>query len=425
MALALEQAAMAAAAGEVPVGAVVVRAGVVIGAAHNRTRSDLDPTAHAEILALRAASRHANNFRLEDCTLYCTLEPCAMCAGACLHARLQAVYFGSSEPRTGALGSVVNLFENALLNSHTQWHGGVMASACAQTMQHFFQERRSAHKSRRHTDAERWPLPDFALRTPATRFADAAPAGSYVNHGPHLSGLRMHWAHNPAGASAQTVAAAAGRPLIILHSDGAWCAQSDALRTALQAYDGAILAPDLIGCGRSDKPKRSEWHTLAAHGAALQSWAQHLQLRDAAVLIPDTDASLALRLAPALRAHIGRVVILDGRTHTLPIPGLSAPFPDAGHSAILRAAALWTASAQSDDNTHEKESTDSWWHAPQPFTLTVFSYPQDAIQGLAAQRLVCNALKQGRQGKQAKVAATPRQLSVTAAPAVLGILCSE
>ena len=226
MTLALAQAALAAAAGEVPIGAVVVRDGVVIGAAHNRTRSDQDPTAHAEILALRAASQQTGNFRLADCVLYTTVEPCAMCAGACLHARLQTVYFGSSEPRMGALGSVVNLFENARLNPHTDWQGGIMAAECTQSMQEFFQTQRAAHKMQRRQDPEHWPLPDFALRTPGAHFANGAPAGSYVHDLPELAGLRMHWAHNPAGASAQTVAAAAASLSLSSSSGNCGCGEA-------------------------------------------------------------------------------------------------------------------------------------------------------------------------------------------------------
>ena len=109
MQLALRQAQAAADAGEVPIGAVVVRAGQVIATGHNAPVAQIDPTAHAEVNAMRAAAQVLGNYRLDDCTLYVTLEPCAMCSGAALHARFKRVVFGASEPKTGAAGSVLDL----------------------------------------------------------------------------------------------------------------------------------------------------------------------------------------------------------------------------------------------------------------------------------------------------------------------------
>jgi tRNA(adenine34) deaminase len=121
MRLALAEALAAATAGEVPVGAVVVKDGVVIGTGRNAPIGLHDPSAHAEIVALRAAARHLGNYRLEGCTLYVTLEPCAMCSGAMLHARLERVVFGAPDPKTGAAGSVLNLFGEPKLNHQTRW----------------------------------------------------------------------------------------------------------------------------------------------------------------------------------------------------------------------------------------------------------------------------------------------------------------
>lgn len=139
-ALALAQAA--AAAGEVPVGAVVVRDGVVVGRGHNRPIGSADPTAHAEIVALREAAAAAGNYRLPDCTLYVTLEPCAMCVGAMLHARLQRVVFGAADPKTGACGSTVALASEAKLNHQTAFEGGVRADECGALLKAFFAARR-------------------------------------------------------------------------------------------------------------------------------------------------------------------------------------------------------------------------------------------------------------------------------------------
>ena len=139
---ALALAAAAAAAGEVPVGAVVVRDGVVIGRGWNRPVSESDPSAHAEILALREAAAGSGNYRLPGCELYVTLEPCAMCAGAIMHARLGRLVFGAADPKTGACGSVVDLFADTRLNHHTTVAGGVLAAECGARLQDFFRQRR-------------------------------------------------------------------------------------------------------------------------------------------------------------------------------------------------------------------------------------------------------------------------------------------
>jgi tRNA(adenine34) deaminase len=129
-------------AGEVPVGAVVVRDGRIIGRGFNHPISASDPTAHAEILALREAARQENNYRLPGCTLYVTLEPCAMCVGAILYARLERVVFGAADPKTGACGSVIDLPAETKLNHHTQFSGGVLAVECGAMLKAFFAERR-------------------------------------------------------------------------------------------------------------------------------------------------------------------------------------------------------------------------------------------------------------------------------------------
>ena len=142
MQLALTQAALAAQAGEVPVGAVVVQGGVVIATGRNAPIEGHDPTAHAEIAALRAAAKALGNYRLPDCTLYVTLEPCAMCSGAMLHARLKRVVFGATDAKTGAAGSVINLFEQPQLNHQTVLLGGVLAGESAALLKDFFSRRR-------------------------------------------------------------------------------------------------------------------------------------------------------------------------------------------------------------------------------------------------------------------------------------------
>ena len=139
---ALELGRRAAAEGEVPVGAVVVAGGEVVGEGWNRPVAAHDPTAHAEIQALRAAAAALGNYRIAGATLYVTLEPCAMCVGARFHARVTRVVFGAADPKTGACGSVVNLFAETRLNHHAQVEGGVLAEECGALLREFFTARR-------------------------------------------------------------------------------------------------------------------------------------------------------------------------------------------------------------------------------------------------------------------------------------------
>lgn len=142
MQLALELAQIAADNGEVPVGAIVVKNGVVIGRGSNSPIGSNDPSAHAEINAMRDAAQHLGNYRLVDCTLYVTLEPCAMCSGAIQHARIAKLIYGASDTKTGACGSVINLMAEAKLNHHTAVSGGVLATECASVLSAFFAARR-------------------------------------------------------------------------------------------------------------------------------------------------------------------------------------------------------------------------------------------------------------------------------------------
>jgi tRNA(adenine34) deaminase len=144
MQIALALAAEAGANGEVPVGAIVVKDGVIIGRGSNAPISRHDPSAHAEIQAMRDAASNIGNYRLVDCTLYVTLEPCAMCAGAIQHARIARLVFGASDPKTGACGSVINLMAEPKLNHHTEVTGGMMAAECGGLLSEFFSQRRKS-----------------------------------------------------------------------------------------------------------------------------------------------------------------------------------------------------------------------------------------------------------------------------------------
>ena len=146
MQAALLEARKAGEAGEVPVGAVVVKDGEIISRGYNRPISGNDPTAHAEIMALREASQEQDNYRLPDCELYVTLEPCMMCVGAMIHARIKRVIFGAHDPKTGACGSVIDLFAEKSLNHHTAVKGGVLEEACATMLKNFFAIKRKEAK---------------------------------------------------------------------------------------------------------------------------------------------------------------------------------------------------------------------------------------------------------------------------------------
>ena len=139
---AIEQAQLAALAGEVPVGAVLVRDGQVISKGFNQPITHHDPSAHAEMLTLRQAALAEQNYRLPGTTLYVTLEPCTMCAGAILHARVDRVVFGAPDPKTGAAGSVMDVFSSKQINHQTSVEGGIMVDECGQLLRSFFKERR-------------------------------------------------------------------------------------------------------------------------------------------------------------------------------------------------------------------------------------------------------------------------------------------
>jgi tRNA(adenine34) deaminase len=147
MKIAMDLAQEAAVAGEVPVGAIVVKDGQIIGRGSNAPIGLHDPSAHAEIQALRDAAKNIGNYRLVDCTLYVTLEPCAMCAGAIQHARISRLVYGASDAKTGACGSVVNLMAETKLNHQTEVTSGIMAEETASLLSSFFKERRLNKKA--------------------------------------------------------------------------------------------------------------------------------------------------------------------------------------------------------------------------------------------------------------------------------------
>ena len=309
MRLALDQARCAAEAGEVPVGAVIVKDGQVIAAAANAPITQSDPTAHAEIRALRVAAQRLSNYRLEGCTLYVTLEPCAMCAGAVLHARLDLVVFGAADPKAGAAGSVLDVFAEARLNHQTQVQGGVLADECGALLRDFFQVRR--------VNAD--PLRDDALRTPDAAFAEVPDypwPPRYANDLPALGGLRLHYVDAGPRMSPQT--------WVCLHDPPTW---SFLFRHVIADLEGAgqrVLAPDWIGFGKSDKPKKEGAHRFEWHRDVLAEWVERLELARVVLVAHGCSAGLAMALVAAAPERYRALVLLGHATKKGSEPAESA-----------------------------------------------------------------------------------------------------
>lgn len=364
--------------GEVPVGAVVVRRGELIATGGNSPIGSQDPTAHAEIDALRTAARKLGNYRLDECELFVTLEPCAMCAGAMLHARLKRVVFGATDPRTGAAGSVVDLFGQPLLNHQTRCVGGVLAEECGALLRGFFQSRRGNPS----------PLREDALRTPETAF-EKIPGfpwkPKYVNDLPSLAGLRLHYIDEGGEGRANE---SAGRTWLCLHGNPTW---SYLYRHMIPVYAGAgdrVVAPDMPGFGKSDKPKRESAHRLSWHREVLLELIERLDLENIVLVLHDWGALLGLTLPLAAPRRFSGLLIMNAvpEISELPTnptaevrrirkprlesdiagvmmrgtPGLSvdecaayqAPFPDKGHCSAIRAL-----SQMADEAKREERST--------------------------------------------------------------------
>lgn len=363
MGQALALARQAADAGEVPVGAVLVHQGVVIATGHNAPIGSHDPTAHAEIRALRDAASRLGNYRLEDCELYVTLEPCPMCAGALLHARLKRVVFGAPDPKTGAAGSVLDLFANTQLNHQTQVQGGVLATECGALLQAFFQRKRQDHRRASQ------PVREDALRTPEERFADLPGypwAPHYLSDLPALAGLRLHYLdEGPRDA-----------PLtwLCLHGNPSWSYLYRKMLPVFLAAGHRVVAPDLIGFGRSDKPKKESAHSFSWHRQVLLEFVEQLDLKNIVLVVQDWGGLLGLTLPMAAPQRYDGLLVMNtllatgdqalsagflawremcakkpdydvGRLLARGYPQLSdaecaaynAPFPDRGHRAALRA----------------------------------------------------------------------------------------
>jgi tRNA(adenine34) deaminase len=365
MQLALAQASAALAAGEVPVGAVLVRDGQVIAQAHNAPVAQHDPSAHAEVLVLREAAAYLCNYRLEDCTLYVTLEPCTMCAGAILNARLGRVVWGAPEPKTGACGSVIDVFAKPQLNHQTVNQGHVLAEQCSQPLQTFFKHQRLAQKAQ----AAATRLRDDAVRTPDSAFSGLPGypwEPNYISDLPSLNGLRMHYLdEGPVDAEVTW---------LCLHGNPAWSYLYRHMIPVFTAAGHRVVAPDMPGFGKSDKPKKDSVHSFEWHRNVLLEFIEALDLRGIQLAVQDWGGILGLTLPMAQPWRYQSLLLMNttlatgeqplskgflawrqmcadkplfevgklfarGNPHmsTAECAAYNAPFPDAGHRAALRA----------------------------------------------------------------------------------------
>lgn len=403
MELALAQARQAAVLGEVPVGAVVVRHGEVIAAGCNAMIGAHDPTAHAEIVALRAAAIVLGNYRLDECELFVTLEPCAMCSGALLNARLKRVVFGAYEPKTGAAGSVINLFAQAELNHHTQVLGGVLPLQSSTLMQDFFLQRRIAL---RKETKQSYHLREDALRTPDAVFngLSAYPwQPHYVNDLPALGGLRMHYLDEQGAGRGQ-----GGESLtyLFLHGATGWSYEFRHFIPSLMQAGQRVIVPDLIGFGKSDKPKKEAFHTFGLHRQILLELVERLDLKNIVLVVSEGNGWLGLTLPMAAPERYRHLRILDAglADRNLPLStgyllwqkmhvqipvdvnavppctrspkqicaedsktaAFHLPFPDQGHRAALRAFPCRVRDAKTAEYTAIADEVYRFWREQMP-----------------------------------------------------------
>ncbi len=421
MELALAEARAAAAAGEVPVGAVVVRRGEVIATGRNAPVDGHDPTAHAEIVALRAAASALGNYRLDDCELYVTLEPCAMCSGAMLHARLKRVVFGALDPKTGAAGSVVDLFAQPQLNHQTELQGGVMAEESAALLQEFFRQRRS---EKRETSRLNHPLRDDALRTPDAAFEGlpAYPwAPRYISDLPALGGLRMHYLDE--GGSE-------GLTYLCLHGNPAWSYLYRKMIPGLLEAGHRVVAPDLIGFGKSDKPKKENFHTFSAHRQILLELVDRLDLQNIVLVVQDWGGLLGLTLPMAAPQRYKGLLVMNtmlacgdaplspgflawremcaknpefdvARLFARGNPQMSVqecaaynvPFPDKGHRAALRAFPAMVPEFEDSDGAAISREAKGFWREHWAGQTLMVVGAQDPVLGLPVMRGLQNLIR--------------------------------
>ncbi len=434
MALALAEARVAAIHGEVPVGAIVVKGGQVIGTGSNQPIQNHDPSAHAEIVALRAAANHLGNYRLDGCALYVTLEPCAMCVGAILHARVKRVVFGAADGKTGAAGSVVNLFDNPQLNHQTQVQGGVMAAESSQLLQEFFQGRRD---QQRQESKLNHPLRDDALRTPDGAFSNLPGypwPPHYHNDLPALGGLRQHFLDEGGNESTSpwTNKGQGGGQLtyLCLHGNPSWSYIFRKMLPTFLASGARVVAPDMPGFGKSDKPKKDEAHSFTWQRQILLEFVEKLDLNNIVLVVQDWGGLLGLTLPMAAPVRYQGLLVMNTllATGDLPLsPGFlgwremcaknpafdiarlfargnpqmsaeecaayMAPYPDAGHRAATRAFPAMVPEFPDSDGAHVSREAREFWQSRWAGQTLMAIGAADPVLGLPAMKALQSTIR--------------------------------
>ncbi len=316
MRVALQQAQLAAGQGEVPVGAALYKGGALIAQAHNAPISLCDPSAHAEVLVLKAAAQVLGNYRLEDCTLYVTLEPCAMCAGAIFNARVREVIYAASDAKSGVAGSVTNLFANPQLNPHAQIRGGVLKAQSVSLLQDFFKAQR--HLQRQDTHALKAFLREDAIRKPIENmpgFHALSCNSSYLVLNA-LPGMRLHYLH------ARSKSDVALKSYVCLHGVNTCSNVFDPIAPSLCEGGANVFAPDMIGYGGSDRFKKSQAYDFALAMRSLIEWMDAKDLQEIGLITHDASIVWALVLK-ALQPH--RIVSVLALNPCLKDKGALAP----------------------------------------------------------------------------------------------------
>jgi tRNA(adenine34) deaminase len=376
---------------------VVVKGGQVIATGRNSPIHSCDPTAHAEINALREAAKKLGNYRLEDCDLYVTLEPCAMCAGAIFNARIRRVIYAAPEPKTGAAGSVLNLFETPLNHQTQLRHATELGAdessymrASGQLLQEFFSHKRTAQA---HMHALNHPLRPDALRTPEHGFDDLPGydfAAHYISDLPALGGLRMHYLDEGARDAKSTY--------LCLHGNPAWSYLYRKMIPIFSASGARVVAPDMIGFGKSDKPKKDSFHSFSWHRQCLLEFIERMDLKNVVLVVQDWGGILGLTLPMAAPQRFKGLLVMnttlacgdaplsDGfkawremcakkpefdiaKLFSRGNPHLSeaecaaymAPFPDAGHRAATRAFPPMVPEFESSDGAAMSRAAREFW----------------------------------------------------------------
>ena len=308
MSYAIDLAKQAGNSGEVPVGAVVVQNGVVIGQGSNAPICKHDPTAHAELMALRDAAKTIGNYRLENCTLYVTLEPCTMCAGAILNSRISRLVYGASEPKTGAAGSVHNVFDIAAINHQTKVEGGLMADASSVLLQQFFKSKRNNPN----------PLREDALRPQDEWFeglTDYPWPAHYMSDLKALNGLRLHYLDE-----AKVDHPEDQLTYLCLHGNPAWSYLYRKMIPTFTSQGHRVVAPDLIGFGKSDKLKKSQAHSFDFHRNVLLEFIERLDLRNIVLVVQDWGGILGLTLPIASPQRYAGLLVMNTSLTTGKVP---------------------------------------------------------------------------------------------------------